>query len=107
MADGADSFLYHPDSSFNFRYMFFSGCQVHSWTAWHGFDSLFEGGKLAVHRHSCNNKIPSSVDLVDGDESLEYRLGLSVGEVLHSCVINLPAVGEEKDYLIDKKYVSG
>ena len=88
------------------RYMFFSGCQVYSWTAWHGFDFLFEGGKLAVHRHSCNNEISSSVDLVDGDESIKCRLGLLVGEVLHSCVINLPAAGEEEDYFIDEKCVS-
>jgi hypothetical protein len=71
-------FLYHPDSTFDFRDMLVAASQVDHWATWHRLDQSCNGCKFPIRMHRCDAKATMKVVLVYLLECFEYLQNSSV-----------------------------
>jgi hypothetical protein len=98
-------FLYHPDSTFDFRDMLVSASQVDHRATGHRINQSRERGKLPIRMHRCDAETTMEVVLVYLLECFENLRNSSVRKMIDRREANFATQRQEERNLVDKENI--
>ena len=98
-------FLYHPDSTFDFRDMLVAASQVNHRSTRHRLDQSSKGFKFPVRMHRCDAEATMEIILVNLFERFEYLRDSPVREMVHRCEAYFLTQCQKERNLVDEENI--